>query len=116
MGQRAKEPAAVVLAGDILRWMIPAVAKFPRSLRFGLGSRIESALTDVLEDLVTAQYGTGTVRSGALERANRRLQVSRHLVRLAAELKVFSRRQWIYVTGLLVDLGRQVGAWERASG
>ena len=48
LGARVKEPAAVLLAGDILRWLIPAVAKFPRNLRYGLGSRIESAMTDVL--------------------------------------------------------------------
>ncbi len=46
---RAAEPVAVILASDIVRWTIATISKFPRNLRYGLGSRIESALTDVLE-------------------------------------------------------------------
>jgi hypothetical protein len=76
---RAREPAAVILAGAVLRWIIPAVAKFPKTLRYGLGARIEGALTDVLEGLVVAQYATGSHRTGALQHANARLQVARHL-------------------------------------
>jgi hypothetical protein len=67
---------AVILAGDVLRWIIPAVAKFPKTLRYGLGARIEGALTDVLEGLVVAQDATGSHRMGALPHANARLQVA----------------------------------------
>ncbi|MEZ6197394.1 MAG: hypothetical protein R3F20_16975 [Planctomycetota bacterium] len=35
------EPAAVVFVGDLLNEVLPQVARFPESLRFGLGSRIE---------------------------------------------------------------------------
>jgi hypothetical protein len=112
---RAREPQAVVLAGDILRWVIPAVGKFPRSVRYGLGSRIEAALTDVLEELVVAQYGPGAARSEALARANRRLQVGRHLLRIAVELGHLSRRQGLHAAKLLVELGTQVGAWQKSS-
>ena len=87
---RRNEPEAVILAGDILRWLIPTVARFPRNLWYGLGHRIESAMTDVLEAVVSAQYERGPVRRDALGLANRRLQVTRHLVRLAVTLGSFS--------------------------
>jgi len=70
---RAGEPAAVILAGDILRWVIPKVAKLPRNLRYGLGARIEAALTDVLEELVAAQYARGPVRKARLVSRSGRL-------------------------------------------
>ena len=53
---RMEEPSAVILAGDILRWVIPKVGKFPKTVRFGLGARLESAHFDVLEELIRAQY------------------------------------------------------------
>jgi hypothetical protein len=56
---RKLEPQAVVLAGDVLRWAIPKVGTFPRNIRYGLGSRIEGAPMDVLEELVSAQYARG---------------------------------------------------------
>jgi len=60
-GKRARmdEPSAVILAGDILRWVIPKVGKFPKNVRFGLGARLEAAHFDVLEELIRAQYARG---------------------------------------------------------
>ena len=46
--RRTDVPTAVVLSGDVLKWVLPRVARFPRTYRFGLGARIEAALTDVL--------------------------------------------------------------------
>lgn len=51
---RLEEPAAVILAGDILRWVIRMVGEFPKNVRFGLGARLESAHFDVLEELIRA--------------------------------------------------------------
>ncbi len=40
---RLQEPSAVILASDIVRWIIPKVGKFPKNVRYGLGARIEAA-------------------------------------------------------------------------
>jgi len=114
-GGRASEPAAVVLASDLLRWIIPKVGKFPRTVRYGLGSRIEMAHMDVLEELLHAQYARGGDRARSLDIANRRLQVARHLVRIAREMNLLSERATVFVAGLQVDLGNQVGAWRKVS-
>jgi len=109
------DPAAVVLAADLLKWVIPAVGKFPRNVRYGLGGRFESALTDVLEALVVAQYCRGAQRTEALQHANLRLQAARHLLRLCYEMKLLREHQYVHCAGLMHDLGNQVGAWRRAS-
>ena len=98
------EPAAVILASDILKWIIPKVGKFPRTVRYGLGARIEAAHLDVLEELVHAQYTRGADRARSLEYANRRLQVARLLGRLANEMELFNNKSAVYLTGLQVDL------------
>jgi hypothetical protein len=106
---RLEEPAAVILAGDILRWVIPKVGKFPKNVRFGLGARL------VLEELIRAQYARGGDRGRALELANTRLQIARHLARMARELNLLSEESAVYLARLQVDLGNQVGAWRKAS-
>jgi hypothetical protein len=112
---RLEEPAAVILAGDILRWVIPKVGKFPKNVRFGLGARLEAAHFDVLEELIRAQYARGGDRGRALELANTRLQIARHLARMARELNLLSEESAVYLARLQVDLGTQVGAWRKAS-
>ena len=108
------EPAAVILAGDLLKWIIPKVGKFPRTVRYGLGSRIEAAHLDVLEELIHAQYSRGADRARSLDYANRRLQVARHLIRMANEMKLISDKSAVYVAALQVDLGNQVGSWRKS--
>lgn len=112
---RLEEPSAVILAGDILRWVIPKVGKFPKNVRFGLGARLEAAHFDVLEELIRAQYARGGDRGRALELANTRLQIARHLARMARELNLLSEESAVYLARLQVDLGTQVGAWRKAS-
>ena len=45
----------------------------------------------------------------SLDYANRRLQVARLLGRLANEMELFNNKSAVYLTGLQVDLGNQVG-------
>ncbi len=112
---RPSEPAAVLLAMQLLKWLMPITGRFPKNYRYGLGSRIEAAHLDVLEELVHAQYSRGEARSRALERANTRLQSARLLMRLAVELKVLSEGAALHAAKQQVELGQQVGAWRKTS-
>lgn len=105
-------PKAVHDCHDLLVWLIPRLDHFPRNRRFTLGERIESGLLDVLEDLTHAAYARSE-RARALSRANRRLQVVRHLWRLAHELEVVGLRHYGHGAELLTTLGRQIGGWQR---
>ena len=110
------DPAAVVLAADLLKWVIPCVGKFPRNVRYGLGGRLESALTDVLESLVAAQYCRRDQRAESLHYCNLRLQSARHLLRMCHELKLVRENQYVHCASMMNDLGNQVGAWRKALG
>lgn len=76
----------------LILWMIPQLDKFPRVRRFTLGDRLETTLLEVLDLLVEAVYGRDKVP--ALMRANRRLEVARHLWRLSHELQAVSTRRY----------------------
>ena len=52
----------------------------------------------------------GADRARSLDYANRRLQVARHLMRMANEMKLISDKSAVHVAALQVDLGNQVGS------
>ncbi len=108
----ATVPQAVQSCHDLLLWIIPQLDKFPRSRRFTLGERIETGLLEVLELVVEAAYTRN--KDASLRRANLKLEVVRHLWRLAHELKVMATRQYEHGARLLDDLGRQIGGWLRS--
>lgn len=106
-------PQAVQACHELIRWLIPQLDKFPRARRFTLGERLEQALLDVLEFLLEAAY-TRT-KQAALQRANLRLELARHLWRLAQELEVVSTRRYAHGAKLMDELGKEVGGWLRSS-
>ena len=95
-----------------LLWLIPALDKFPRSQRFLLGDRIESAALDVLDRLIAATYTRERAR--LLAEANLGLERLRFLVRLATELRHLDRARYEHAARSLDEIGRLVGGWKKA--
>jgi len=112
-GSRASTPKAIEDAHALLAWMLPQIDKLPRARKFTLGGRIEDGLLFVLERLVEAAYSRD--KKAALKAANLRLEVIRHLWRLAFESRGVAHKSWNHGAGLMVDLGRQIGGWQKAS-
>ena len=69
-------------------------------------------LIEVLELLVEAAFSQ--MKQDALKRANLRLEVVRHLWRLAHELQIIPTRQCEHGARLMDERSRQVGGWLRA--
>lgn len=105
-------PQAVQSCHELLLWLIPQLDKLPRVRRFTIGERMEAALLEVLELLVEAAYTRN--KEPALRRANLRLEVVRHLWRLAYELKAIATRQYEHGAKLTDEVGRQIGGWLRS--
>lgn len=78
-------PQAVQSCHELLLWLFPAARQVARVRRFTLGERIEAGLLTVLELVVEAVYTRN--KEAPLRRANLRLEIVRHLWRLAHELK-----------------------------
>ncbi len=108
----ANLPQVIDDCHELLKWLIPLLDKFPRNRRFTLGERLESGLLDVLEECVDAAYSKH--KRSQLNRANRRLSAVRHLWRLAWELRVISRKRYFHGSRQLVDIGSQIGAWQKS--
>lgn len=106
-------PEAVQACHECIVWLIPLLDQFPRARRFTLGDRIETALLEVLDALLTATYSRD--KAASLARANQRLAVIRHLWRICFELKVIAMNRYEHGSRLFVDLGRQIGGWQKAA-
>jgi hypothetical protein len=112
---KGDRPAAVEACRSLLLWLVPTVAKFPRALRFTLGERIEVRCYDVLENLVRATYAPRGAKAPYLDRANLDLEVLRHEVRVAHDLRQLSIKQIEHSARLVDAVGRQVGAWRKSA-
>jgi hypothetical protein len=76
-----------------------------------LGERLENRLLSVLEELLDAAYSKQPLP--ALQRANRHLDIARHLWRLAYELHVINSAAYGHGSKLMLDIGRQIGGWKK---
>jgi hypothetical protein len=94
---------------DLLIYVIPQINKFPRDQRFVLGDRIENQLLDVQESCLRAYYSRD--KRGHLLEANLRLEVARHLVRLAHGLRLFSNHTYGVLAAKMDEVGRMIGGW-----
>ena len=99
---------------QLLNWLMPTVAKFPREQRFLLGDRIQTTAFDVLEALIEATYTRE--RRAHLARANLGLEKLRFFFRLAHEQRHLDARKYEHAARAIDEVGRLVGGWAKSSG
>lgn len=94
---------------DLLLWLLPQVARFPRSHRFTLGDRLEVLGLDILEQLIEAQYRAK--RLPLLHDTHIKLERLRFMIRLAKDLELLGARQHEHAANLIDETGRLLGGW-----
>lgn len=94
---------------QFLRWLLPAIEKFPRSQKFTLGDRMQNGSLDILENLIEATYSrqAGTF----LSQANLGLEKLRVLFRLANDMQLIDLRRYEFAARAIDEVGRLVGGW-----
>ena len=110
-GARRTGPALEAMY-QLVRWLIPALDRFPRRQKFLLGDRIQSTALAGLETLVEATFTRN--RGHLLERVNVDLDKLRLLMRLSKELGYLDARRYEHAARRIDDVGRLVGGWKRA--
>ncbi len=103
---------ALEAAYRFVLWLIPTVEKFPRSHKFLLGDRIQSAALDVIDLLVAATYTRR--RRDTLTQANLGLARLRIHFRLAKDLKLVAPKSYEHAARSIDDIGKLVGGWLKA--
>ncbi len=100
---------ALEKAYQFVLWLVPTVDKFPRSQKFLLGDRIESAALDIIEGLVEATYSRDA--NPVLARVSLSIEKLRLLLRLAMDLHHLDERRYEHGARSLDEIGRLVGGW-----
>ncbi len=114
-GNRVKkisDLSAVTRSYDLSLWLLQRTGGFSRAHRHTLGTRIEEASLEVLELLIEAGYSREKIPP--LERANRRIERLRYLIRLAHDLKLLAPNQYVFASEALFVLGSEVGSWRKS--
>lgn len=104
-------PQVVTKVYDFLLYIIPQVAKFPKSQRYLLGERIENISFDILEYFLQAFYSQNKLP--ILKQINTKLDQARHYIRLSKDLKFINLHQYEVVSKMVNDIGVQLGGWIR---
>ena len=108
------EPVLLVKWYEYTKWVLDRVDGFPKNQRFVLGTRLADAVVLVVELLAEAAYAGRGRKKELLAEANRKIEVTRWLVRLAADRNLISNRQFVPSCRSLEECGRMVGGWRKS--
>jgi hypothetical protein len=100
---------------DLLAWLLPATNHFPRPYRHSFTQRLLDAAFDLSEALQEANLRHGEARLERLARADEALDKLRHYLRLAARLNWLGPGQYEHAAGMVAEVGRLLGGWQKAT-
>jgi hypothetical protein len=100
---------------DFLTWLLPLTNGFPRAHRFSFTRRLLDAAFDLYEGLEEANHRWGGERLARLEDADTALDKVRMYLRLAARWDWLSAGQYRHAAGMVAEIGRLLGGWQKAT-
>ena len=99
---------------DFLSWLLPMTNNFPRAHRHTLTKRLIDAALDLRERLEEANQRRAR-RSQHLAEADVALGKVRLYVRMAARFGWLTTGQYEHASGMLAEIGRLLGGWQKAT-
>jgi len=98
---------------QLILWMLPKIANFPKDQRFLLADRIERILLDILEMLIEAVYSKN--KREILIKVNLKLDLLRFMMRIAKDMKYVNINAYDFFCQSSIEIGKMVGGWMRVS-
>lgn len=98
---------------DIISYGYCALRQYPKSERFILVTMTANCMWELSALIQSAVDATDKRRKLAyMEQADKELKKLKSMVRNAMNLKFLPFGKYEYLSGLLVELGRMIGAWQ----
>ena len=98
---------------QLILWILPKIANFPKDQRFLLADRIEKIMLDILEMLIEAVYTRD--KRNILIRVNLKLDHLRFMMRIAKDMKYVSLNGYDFFCLQTIEIGKMVGGWLKSS-
>ncbi len=99
---------------QLILWLLPKIANFPKDQRFLMADRIERILLDILEMLIEAVYSKN--KKEILIRVNLKLDILRFMMRIAKDMKYVNIKAYDFFCQSSIEVGKMVGGWLKAQG
>ena len=99
---------------DMITWLVPTTANFPRQHRHSFTQRLLDAAFDLRERLEEAQLRRGKERYERLQRADEALAIVKSYVRMAVKWQWLSMGQYQHLSRMLDEIGKLLGGWKKA--
>lgn len=96
---------------ELLLWLLPQTAKFPREQRFALTQAVQQSAMRLLERLIEAGMHQGGERAALLRQADIELVKLKAYLRLCQAMNLLTTRQFEHVARLTLEVGKLLGAW-----
>lgn len=99
---------------QLILWLYPRVQKFPKTQRFVLGQQIENVALYLLRGVIRAN--AAREKTPHLRQISVDLDTLRILIRLSADLKFISVKQYGYAAEKINEVGKLLGGWQKSNG
>jgi len=96
---------------DLLTWLLPLTMGFPRSQRFVVTQRLQSAALNFQERVLEANVQRGQARAERLRAADVELYKLRVYLRLCERWRWLSKGQYLHASESVAEIGRLLGGW-----
>jgi hypothetical protein len=96
---------------DLLAWLLPKAATFPKSYRYTVTQRMMDAALDFQEALFDAISQGGSTRQKHLRAADAHLNKLRLYLRLAHHWRWLNDGQYRHVSVMVAEIGKLLGGW-----
>ena len=93
----------------LLVWTLNHIAKFPRSHRYGIGLRLETRLSDILDLLLRAKFTKD--RLPLLLQTNLELELLRFQFRTVKDIHCLTLASYGSAARFVNEIGQSVGGW-----
>lgn len=89
------------------------VRRFPKDLRYTLGGKIDSLFIETLEAIFMASSLGPQQKLPFLQTASVKLDLLKFFLQIAWESKALDNTKYIKLSEQLVEVGRQLGGWQK---
>jgi four helix bundle protein len=106
-----KQSPIFVKTHDLLLWLLPQTAKFPREQRFALTQAVQQSAMRLQERLIEAGMAKGQERFARLREADVELVKLKAHLRLCQDMNLLTVNQYGHVSQMTLEVGKLLGAW-----
>jgi hypothetical protein len=107
----AKELVIFTQTYDLLTWLLAQCERFPKSQRFVVTQRLQSAVLDFQEAIFDANARKGLQRLLLLQAADAHLNKLRLYLRLSLQFKWLNSGQYEHASRMVAQIGKLLGGW-----